>query len=239
MAETAAKQLNIRPYFTAPTSLLGGGKRRYTFGTIVVGALFSAFSGQVQEDKSISDCTRRKTKVSDETGASISTVYRAIKELEDAGALSLVEGKENTYIFNHTPDEEFIRIDKSLLTQQFNIYDEKTKRVIERRYLTFAEVIVASLIITRCDNRNRGEKTFEATNKDIADELVMASSTVESAIQILKAAKIIVRKSKDVGKNRFKKSKYSINRKFRRVIKESKRLEASQNTEPSDRKSVV
>ena len=218
-AATATQQLN-KPYFAAPMSLFNYCGRRLPLGTIVVSALFASFSGKVQDDGTLSTCTRSKKQLHEEVCVSLSTVYRALNELDDKGKLTLLENKENTYILEHDSDG-FLRIDKRLLTEDWDIYDEKTKKVIERRKLTLAEVVVAALIITRCYNKKHDKHIYEASYPDIAKELDLAESTVERVIPVLKAAKIIVRKSQDVGVNRYKKSTYSANRKFKWIYKKS------------------
>lgn len=233
MSEAAAKQFNINPYFTVYSSLLGA-KRRLTLNALLVCGEFASFSGK-EKDGKITECTRRKSTLVKITRTSRATVYRAMKALTSK-ELEAVEGKPDTYVFKNGENHEiFIRIDKRLINDEFDIYDEETKQIIERRHLTPAEIFIAGLIITRCDNRNNEsrKKTFETTNKEIAEELGIAESTVTPAIKVLKGAKIIVRKSEDVGKNQYKKSTYSINHKYKRVFKtkqEKKRKDAPDTT---------
>ncbi|MDE6441908.1 MAG: hypothetical protein K2L12_04030 [Clostridia bacterium] len=235
MQETTAKKLN--PYITPPQSLFGNGKRRFPFGAIFVGGLIHSYSGELLENGELSDFTRTKAAISKRIGRSYSTVWRAIKFLVDNDKVKLVESKQNTYIFEY--ENSFIRIDERLLTDEFNIYDEETKKVKERRKLSDVEILVGGLIITRCDNSKHTVKTYEASNKDIADELGISESSVDPAIRVLKAAKIIVRKTEDVGVNRYKKSKYSINRKYRRIIKEQQKDEQESQPGKSEKQPEV
>lgn len=231
MSEATATQKLNNPYFAAPMSFFDYCGRRLPLGTIIVSSLFSSFSGKKQADGTISTCTRKKKQLHEEICVSLSTIYRAMKELGKKDKLTLLEGKEDTYIFNHDCDK-FLRIDKRLLTEEWDIYDENTQKVKERRKLTFAEVVIAALIITRCYNKKDETRKhiFTAAYSDIANELDLAESTVERVIPILKAAKIIVRKSEDVGVNRYKKSTYYANRKFKWIYKKKK---FEQPTEPT------
>lgn len=222
MAEAKAIQLNS--YITVPKPLLmSNGVRRFPLGTVVVGGKINSFTKQ--KDGILSGCTRSLKSFSKELGISTSTAWRGRKRLIGCGQIEAVEGKANTYIFKDNGEELFIRIDERLLTKEFDIYDEETKTVIERRSLTLAEAVIAGLIITRCDNLKHDKKIYKASNSDIAGELGLSESCVAPAIKVLKGAKIIVRKSDDVGVNRYKKSTYSVNWRYRRIIKKDKQVE--------------
>lgn len=216
-----AKFNNILPGISVPLMLLKNG---FPLGTALLGGLFYTFSGKREKDGSLSTCTRRKQTMASELGLSSSTVWRGMKPLKQ-GYVSEVEGKYDTYIFDHTitQDEQFLRIPKELLTQEFKItYKERDSRPerTETRFLTHSEAVVGGWIITQCDNVKKKKKEFETSNSEIAEALGLSEPTVQATLNTLIGANIIFRKEKGI--NRYQKSNYHVHRKYLRVKKRQK-----------------
>lgn len=223
----AEKFNNIIPSISVPLKFLKNG---FTLGTAILGGLFYTFSGRTEKDGTVSTCTRRKHTMASELHLSDSTVWRGMKAL-NPDYVTEVEGKYDTYIFDHavTQDGQFIRIPKELRQQEFAIkHKERNNRPAwtETRFLTNSETVVGGYIITQCDNVNKSKKELETSNAEIAEALGLSEPTVQSAIDTLVGANIIFRKW--TGINRFQKSKYHVHRKFLRMKKrQDKKAQAS------------
>lgn len=238
MQNTAtAKFNNILPSISVPLTFLKNG---FPLGTALLGGLFFTFSGKREKDGSLSTCTRRKQTMASELHLSSSTVWRGMKPLKK-GYVSEVEGKFDTYIFDHTvtQDEQFVRVPKELLTQEYQIkYKERDNRPerTETRYLTHSEAVVGGWIITHCDNVKKKNKGFETSNSEIAEALGLSEPTVQTALDTLIGANIIFRKG--IGKNRYLKSIYHVHRKYLRKKKQQK-VEAKASGFPEGAKVII
>lgn len=220
-ATAAGKFNNIVPSISVPLMLLKNG---LTLGTAILGGLFYTFSGKKEKDGSLSTCTRRKQTMASELHLSSSTVWRGMKPLKQ-DYVSEVEGKYDTYIFDHTvtQDGQFLRVPYELLQKEFKItYKERNNRpawTITRR-LTRSEAVVGGWIITQCDNVKKKKKELETSNSEIAEALNLSEPIVQFAIETLIGAHIIFRKG--TGINRYQKSIYHVHRKFLRMKKRQK-----------------
>lgn len=113
-------------------------------------------------------------------------------------------------------DNGYVRVDLYLLNQEFTFKDGS------RRFLTLSEALVLSFMMTHCNNPKK--RKFEGSIRSIANQLHVATSTVQSAVSELMSAHLITRPEEDTARNASRWSVYHVDeRLIRKTEKEYKK----------------
>lgn len=207
MQTTVAEKLNIslyENYIKIPRHL----DRLLPSVRMVIGEFFSFSSRKVEGGSVKQPCTRTYTQLASRLGLSVPTVWRAINKSKKY----ITKGdRQSEYSFDYDmlDGEEFDRIEQSVLLNTD---------------ITLACKIVFARIRTICDSEKNKSKTFESSDKDLAEQLGLSKKTIKAALGKLNEEKLVFCIQKGV--NKYKKSVYTINEKRLRKMEKSAKKEA-------------
>lgn len=199
---------------------------------MALGGDIFTYSGKVIKEDLLSSCTRTLEEFAERLGKSVATVRRRLRDLKDY----IKKIGQSSYNFERENLEGslYLRLPLCVLEWEFTFkYKDRTGKIIStcKRKLLPSEWIVLALIFTRCDNKKKSERMYEASIPRIVSELggKTSSKTVWKAINALIACGLIFRIEKGV--NASKTSTYYVDFTMLRKLEKARRK--SKNKKPA------
>lgn len=199
--------------------LLTGAKKLSRAALFSLGKVFT-FSRVKDEPRA--RCRFKMKELAKELHISERQTIHVVNVLLRAGLIERVKdgnGKEikSQYRYIGNPVEKgYVRVDLYLLNQEFTFKNGS------RRFLTLSEALVLSFMMTHCNNPKK--RKFEGSIRSIANQLHVATSTVQGAIAELMSARLISRPEEDTARNASRWSVYHVDeRLIRKTEKEYKK----------------
>lgn len=201
MSEATAKE---KGYIRIPYEFFSEG---FTLaGVLILGKIFT-FSTLKNVKDSI--CRSSFRDFARDFGLSERQVARKVKSLKKGDLIAQDKSLRACASYTYTGEKcekAFIRSDLYLYQEQFEIKGEG------KRYLTIAEILVLSLMMTHCGNPKSGR--FTGSVRSIAKILSLSASTVQRCLSALKRANLISCPAEDKSPNGSRRSVFHVNGKL-------------------------
>ena len=222
-----------------PYELLGKEFSKFSFAELL--SLAKVFTYSCVKNQPTARCRSKMAEFAADFHVTERHCSRLINRLIKAGMIEKVEDEDGKVIrswYRYIGERGFskghIRVDLSNMQTKFKFKaDNKGHAKPYERYLTLAELLVLSLIVTHCDNtKKKKERVFQGSYRSIGKLLKMAPATVSSAIFYLKKAELIFCGEEDKAVNGSGWNKYHANRKLLKRTQEEyqKEIEAAKKT---------
>lgn len=164
-------------YFKTPNALIGDNTLSYT--TRKVGMVFYAFSN------ALGGCRKSYEAIAALAGCSVATAVKAVRELAEAGYLTVKHTKYHSGKLGRTVyGKNTYTVDLALLKKGYTILD----RAVLEQELPDSAFIVLSAIIACAGNSSRAFPSISALQKKTG----AARSTVCAGLRLLKALKSLL-----------------------------------------------
>lgn len=202
-------------------------KADIAYSAMALGGDIFTYSGKEIAGGVLSSCTRTLEEFAERLGKSVATVRRRLRDLKDY----VKKIGQSTYNFKreNLHGSLYLRLPLCVLEWEFKFtFKDRQGKVIStcKRKLNPSEWIVFALLFTRCDNKKKPDRMYEASIQRICDELggKTSSKTVSKALNALIACGLIDRIEKGV--NTFITSTYCVDftvlRKLEKACRKSK-----------------
>lgn len=225
-----------------PYELLGKEFSKFSFAELL--SLAKVFTYSCVKNQPTARCRSKMAEFAADFHITERHCSRLINRLIKAGMIEKVEDEDGKVIrswYRYVGERAFnkghIRVDLSNMQTKFKFKaDNKDHAEPYERYLTLAELLVLSLIVTHCDNtKKKKERVFQGSYRSIGKLLKMSPATVSNAIFYLKKAELIFCNEEDKAVNGNGWNKYHANRRLLKRTQEEyqKEIEAAKKTADS------